>query len=58
MKTIYAKIIVCLVLAVPFMLFVAFVDPIRESISLRTYSISFSSLHIALSYVTKGKLTP
>jgi hypothetical protein len=33
-----------LVLAVPLMHFIAFIDPVRESISHRTYSISVFSI--------------
>jgi len=49
----------CATVSIPLMYLIALIDPIRESISLRTYSISFLSLVgtylLIVHFVKKGK---
>jgi len=56
MMKLLSVILVCLVAAVPLMYFAAWADPVRESISIKTYAISFlASLGTASYFIFNSK---
>ena len=48
------RVVICLLLAIPAMYFVAWIDPIREAVCLRTYVVSAVSVYISTLILIKG----